>query len=142
MSLYRETLDRLKQNKGLNPTTEEIVHEMGIKKWKLENTLAALTAQDVSSLDAAPDWVNFHRGGLTPEEEYIKKETNIDWITKLGDALAELKKKDRTILSLRYGFFGRVLSQREVGELMEISHTRVGQLEKEALKQLRAALTA
>lgn len=59
-------------------------------------------------------------------------------ITKLPKALQCLNKREREILSMRYGLQdGREMTQREIGELFQISRSYVSRIEKRALCKLR-----
>lgn len=57
---------------------------------------------------------------------------------KLHRYIAEcLDDREKEVLGLRYGLFGRPLTQREVGRKLDISRSYVSRIEKAALQKLR-----
>lgn len=56
----------------------------------------------------------------------------------LEDLLTILSPKEETIIKMRNGFNnGKISRQREIAELFSVSHTRVYEIEKKALKKMR-----
>lgn len=61
---------------------------------------------------------------------------------ELGDALAELTPRERTILELRYGLKdGNPRSLAEIGKIYDLSRERVRQIEQKALQSLKKSDT-
>ena len=60
---------------------------------------------------------------------------------RLYKALELLDERERTIIILRYGLFGRQpLTQREAASLLGISRSYVSRIEKKAIEKLRCEL--
>lgn len=54
---------------------------------------------------------------------------------------AHLKKREKLVLTLRYGLGGRApMAQREVASLLGISRSYISRIEKKAMEKLRRAL--
>lgn len=56
---------------------------------------------------------------------------------KVQQLFNTLSERECEILKLRFGFYGYKFSLREAGRIMELSDTRVGQIEKLAIRRLR-----
>ena len=54
-------------------------------------------------------------------------------------ALQRLPEVDRRVVCLRFGFDGRPMTLREVGQMLEVTPERVRQLQARALRRLRRA---
>ena len=53
-----------------------------------------------------------------------------------------LEEREKTILMMRFGILGqKELTQREIGEKLNISRSYISRIEKKALEKLRVALT-
>ncbi len=73
--------------------------------------------------------------GMNPEEAAVSRSLS----EHIQDLLATLTPKEAEILALRYGLNGEQrLSLREIGRLYQLSRERVRQIEKKAIKKLRA----
>ena len=76
--------------------------------------------------------------GTQPGENIEKKVLLSDLKVQLEKLLNELPKREKKVLVLRYGLEGQVeKTQNEIGEEIHVSHSRVGQIESQALRKLR-----
>jgi len=125
--------ERLMNEKGTEPTVEEIAKELGIDK---ESVVLALDAiQDPVSLFEP---VYHDSGDAIYVMDQIKDEKNKDskWIENISlkEAIDKLGERERKIITLRF-FHGK--TQVEVSEEVGISQAQVSRLEKSALKFMR-----
>ena len=73
--------------------------------------------------------------GMNPEEAAVSRSLS----EHIQDLLATLPRKEAEILVLRYGLNGEQrLSLREIARQYQLSRERVRQIEKKAIKKLRA----
>ncbi|MBR9704095.1 sigma-70 family RNA polymerase sigma factor [Candidatus Pacearchaeota archaeon] len=75
--------------------------------------------------------------GYDPNEHYnpLEKEELTQHINRV---LLTLNKREREIISLRYGLKdGHCYTQKEVGKMFEIDRSRVGQIEHKAIRKLQ-----
>jgi RNA polymerase sigma factor (RpoD-like family) len=127
------------QEKGRNPTVREIAEcmEMTISKLQYINQCA----QPVISLNipvgeedsTLGDLIEFN--GETPEEQVSKAILR----ENLESVLDTLSPREQDVLRLRYGFDdGQEKSLREIGNLFNLSHEWIRQIEATALEKLRS----
>lgn len=131
----RETLTR--QN-AKEPTLEEIAKEIGISKEDIAYAMDAI--QNPMSLYEPI----FTDGGDTlyvMDQISDKKNKEDTWVEhlSLSEAMKKLNSREHEIISLRF-FEGK--TQMEVADMIGISQAQVSRLEKNALRSMRAYLTA
>ncbi|MBO5857316.1 MAG: RNA polymerase sporulation sigma factor SigG [Clostridia bacterium] len=124
--------ERISNEKGYEPTVEEIAKEMNIKKEEV-----------VIALEAVVDPVSFYEpvysnGGDTIflMDQIGSNETDVDWVDEivLKEAIKELPEREKKILSMR---FMRGMTQTEVANEIGISQAQVSRLEKNALDSIK-----
>ena len=131
----RETLTR---KYAKEPTLEEIAKEVGISKEDIVYAMDAI--QNPMSLYEPI----FTDGGDTlyvMDQISDKKNKEDTWIEhlSLSEAMKKLNAREHEIISLRF-FEGK--TQMEVADMIGISQAQVSRLEKNALRSMRAYLTA
>ena len=133
-----KTKAELYQLNGREATLEELSKATKIPEKKLLFLTAALeTASSINSPSLGSDETEFL--------DYIPDtKTNIvDFIlsnnlsNELEEAMnAVLDEREIEVLKLRYGFFGRVFKAVEIAKMYGITSSRIGQIERNALKKL------
>jgi RNA polymerase primary sigma factor len=124
------------------PDLGRIAEELGMSEDHVSNLISL--SQEPLSLDSpVPGEADFSllgdficdAAGESPEEAAVSQSLS----KHIQDLLETLKPKEAEILALRYGLNGEVgLSLREIGRLYKLSRERVRQIEKQAIKKLRA----
>lgn len=125
--------ERLTNEKGTEPTVEEIAKELDIPKEEV-----------VFALDAIQDPVSlfepvYHDGGdaiYIMDQVKDSKNSDESWIENIAisQAMRHLNQREKHILNLRF-FQGR--TQTEVAEEIGISQAQVSRLEKSALNHMK-----
>ena len=124
--------ERISNEKGYEPTVEEIAKEMNLKKEDV-----------VIALEAVVDPVSFYEpvysnGGDTIflMDQIGSNETDVDWVDEivLKEAIKNLPQREKKILSMR---FMRGMTQTEVANEIGISQAQVSRLEKNALDSIK-----
>ena len=124
--------ERISNEKGYEPTVEEIAKEMNLKKEDV-----------VIALEAVVDPVSFYEpvysnGGDTIflMDQIGSNETDVDWVDEivLKEAIKDLPQREKKILSMR---FMRGMTQTEVAKEIGISQAQVSRLEKGALLKIK-----
>ena len=124
--------ERISNEKGYEPTVEEIAKEMNLKKEEV-----------VIALEAVVDPVSFYEpvysnGGDTIflMDQIGSNETDKDWLDEivLKEAIKNLPDREKNILSMR---FMKGMTQTEVADEIGISQAQVSRLEKNALDSLK-----
>ena len=143
LKAYNQAVQKLEQQYGTAVSDKQIANEMGIELEEVNKTLLEANSLAVESLDnfllSAAD------GNLTlgdtiqdiespqPETEYEEKEVQ----EALKLAIERLNAKDRLLLNLYY-YEG--LTLKEIGQVLEVSESRVCQLHARALTRLKGKM--
>ena len=72
------------------------------------------------------------------DDQALEEMTKAEDEKKLFEALEHLSKKEKEIISMRYGLFGKEeMTQKEVADLMGISQSYISRLEKRIIDKIR-----
>ena len=124
--------EKISNEKGYEPTVEEIAKEMKLKKEEV-----------VIALESVVDPVSFFEpvysnGGDTIflMDQISSNETDSDWLDEivLKEAIKNLPDREKNILSMR---FMKGMTQTEVAEEIGISQAQVSRLEKNAIDSIK-----
>jgi len=127
---------------GRSPTTEELIKESGMKSTKLSNAISngrqkfLFKKENVDGFEEdllalAPSAID------GPEQDTA---TSFDY-GKVKAAFSHLKPMEVEVMKLRFGLDRRgELTLKEIGDKYGFSRERIRQLERDALKKLRARL--
>jgi RNA polymerase sporulation-specific sigma factor len=124
--------ERITNEKGYEPTVEEIAKEMNLKKEEV-----------VIALEAVVDPVSFYEpvysnGGDTIflMDQIGSNESDSDWVNEivLKESIKNLPEREKKILSMR---FMRGMTQTEVANEIGISQAQVSRLEKNAIDSIK-----
>lgn len=124
--------ERLSNEKGKEPSVEEIAKELGLPKESV-----------VIALEAVVDPVSFYEpvysnGGDTIYlmDQLSTDEDDGDWVNEImiKESIKNLPAREKRILSMRYM---RGLTQTEVAKEIGISQAQVSRLEKNALRLVK-----
>lgn len=141
MKKIREAQIDLLQEKGVEPTFEEIAEEIGLPLEEVKKSYHMITSEvsldspvypdnekqtlvDIVNQDALP----------SPEEAYEE----VELVERLKEAMKDLRPRDKLILEMYYGLDdGKPKTLEEIGKQLGISRERVRQLKERALKTLK-----
>lgn len=143
LKAYNKALQKLEQKHGREVSNEEIAAEMSVEPKEINRILMDANVLSVESLD------NFllgdEEGRLTlgdtiedttsvhPEKEFEEKEFK----EALVKAIKNLNERDQLLLNL---YYYEELTLKEIGQVLEVSESRVCQLHARALTRLRGEL--
>ena len=130
--------ERLSNEKQSEVTNEEIAKVLGVDKKDIDTALDAIS-DPISLFDPV-----YHDGAdavFVMDQISDEKNTDANWTDSiaLSEAIKKLGERERRIVKLRF-FEGK--TQMEVAELIGISQAQVSRLEKNALRIMRAYLSA
>lgn len=138
--LLARTRSALQHELGRAPDDREVAQALGIElecywRWIDETDSRVMIAlhhtdgagaDDASALaESIPD-----RDAPAPDARITKAET----MRELGAAFASLPQKDRLVLAL---YYYEELNQKQIGEVLHVTESRVSQIRSRALKRLR-----
>lgn len=132
---------RLTQDLHRTPTTSELANELGVGVEQVREALASDRCYRPISLNTPqPGAGRAHDGDTELTDIVGDTDPDLEIVAdraSLPAALAQLSKRDRTVIVLR--FFDE-LTQTQIGERLGISQMHVSRLLKGATEQMRAFL--
>lgn len=137
-------VQELEQKLGRNPTDEEIADDLGIDISELHmvknqtRTVVFLDIDDVSYLTEAGDTSgvesNITGGSNYGEFGPFRALADKNLKARLADAIEKLPEKLKLVLSL---YYFNELNYKEIGQVLELSESRISQLHTKAVLKLR-----
>ena len=133
--------ENLRMKLGRMPTTTEVANVMGIEKERIDEILAedtsifslhdkkGTTEDSVEIIETIQD-----ENKLTPEEQMEEKDVK----KELHNALRRLPERERMIMVL---YYHENMTLKEIGEMIDVSESRVCQLHAQAIMKLRKILS-
>jgi RNA polymerase sigma factor for flagellar operon FliA len=126
---------------GHAPTEPELATHLGLELEEFQHLLGELRGLDLGSLQGQFDENSSEdpSGGvaLRPEEDPFDMTLRSEMRTLLTEAIDELDKNERQVLSL---YYLEELTMKEVGLILNVGESRVSQIHTAALIRLRARL--
>ncbi len=137
----KTAMETLRLKIGRMPTTTEVADYLGISKERVDEILAEDTSiyslhdkkgtadDSVEIIDTIKD-----ENKLTPEEQLEEKDVK----KELHNALKRLPERERMIMVL---YYHENMTLKDIGEMIEVSESRVCQLHAQAIMKLRKILS-
>lgn len=139
LNRYNAAVEKLQNELYREPTNEEIAKELSMslgEVGEVENYINYISVVSLDNMIFSNDedlnimGVIEDRNSPSPEKTFEKKEE----VEILAMAINKLKERDRIVLNLYY--YER-LTLREIGNILEVSESRVCQLHSRAIRNLR-----
>jgi len=142
--LLMETITTLEVELGRNPSETEIATALGITKAKLQTILAESTqlmlsldeqlssdsdGSSLSLLDTVADKATLH-----PEAQLENGDTRL----RLAESINSLPEREKLLIAL---YYQENMTLREIGDIINVSESRVCQLHAQALLRLRQKMS-
>lgn len=142
LNRYNSAIDQFQKKNFKEPNIKQIANEMGItikEVSQIENYINYISVVSLEDLIFSDDDDMPLIGAVVDSkspcpEKILEKDELIEY---LGKALELLKEKDKTVLSLYY--YER-LTLKEIGQILNVSESRVCQLHSRAIVNLRKML--
>lgn len=134
---------RLEQKLGRTVSEEEAAKDLGMDLEEFQKSLHQCKSISLLSLDEVGTYTNGDRKSLMGLLESSKATNPLVQIagaelkTIVAKAIQELPEKQRMVLSL---YYYEDLNLKEIGEVLEVTESRVSQLHTQAVLRLRAKL--
>ena len=140
-----ELVRKLEATLGRSASDKEVAKEMGVTMAELDNTLMKISATSLLSLNdmrySGDDNTSTSIGDTVPSPQ----SANPDVIMEKGEmkrvivsAIQELPDNEKKVLIL---YYFEDLTLKEIGEVLEVTESRISQLHTKAIVRLRAKLT-
>lgn len=132
----QDAISALEGELGRTPADDEIAHKLGIaleefNDWLTEISSGSVGPLDHVALDAAPHSDANAQPGLALEEEELK--------AAMRREIGNLPERERGVLVL---YYDEGLTLSEIGEVLNVTESRVSQIHTKAVLQLRSRLSA
>ena len=131
---------RLVQEKGREPTSDEIGGEMGIPSLKVREIIK-VSQEPVSLETPIGEEEDSHLGEFIPDEATMSPADAASYQMlreQVEAVLNSLSDRERKVLRLRFGLEdGRTRTLEEVGREFSVTRERIRQIEAKALRKLR-----
>ena len=124
------------------PSEEIISKELNIKEKDVEILLNRRSKNYLSFEDNIYDdneakyeeFLNIENQTIENPEKSIIKNSTAEEVRKIIESLPE---KEKNVIKYRYGFYGKPLSLKEIGEIMGLTKERVRQIENRAIERMK-----
>jgi len=142
LNRYNDAIERLQKRLYREPTNHEIAKELGITiddVANIENNINYISIVSLEDLIFSDD-DDMPLSGTIKDDKSPSPERNLEekeQVEYLGLGLDNLKEKDKMVLTLYY-YEG--LTLKEIGNILNVSESRVCQLHSRAIVNLRKAL--
>ncbi|GAA0085582.1 FliA/WhiG family RNA polymerase sigma factor [Clostridium sp. MB05] len=142
LAKYNESVEKLQNRYMREPSLQEIAKELNISVQEVAQVENYINYMSVMSLESIiysdDDDVTImetleDKNTISPEESLEYKEK----IEILSEAIEKLKEKDKLILNL---YYYEKLTLKEIGQILEVSESRVCQLHSRAIRNLRGIM--
>ncbi len=135
-----KTVQKLEQQLGRVPTTEELADEIGEEQpkveWMLRVSRLPLSLESPVSDDDDTELGMFVEDDDSPTPSQVAYQNMLS--DKVQEVLATLTPREARILRLRYGLEnGRAYTLEEIGQKFGLTRERIRQIENKALRRLR-----
>jgi len=133
-----DAYSRLENQLGRSASDLEIARELGISIKELQETILKTASFNVISLEEAIFEAhtigNIENENQLTEELVCREET----YNTLRNNIVQLPERENQVISL---YYYNNLTYKEIGQVLEISESRVSQLHSKAISRLRSKLT-
>jgi RNA polymerase sigma factor for flagellar operon FliA len=127
------TIQDLERKQGAAPTDEQVAAALDVPIEDYRANLEQLVHVTVGALEMSDDTIMPTGDESSPQVQAMQREA----FGKVRSALERIDKRDVLILSL---YYNEELTYSEIGEVLEVTASRVCQLHGRAIARLRAEL--
>lgn len=142
-SVYRksrevsEAILKVESKKGREARDEEIAEVMGVSLDEYYHVLQDTNSAQLLSIDE-PDHDDLAEDRMvgtikTPISELVES----DFQSALAEHIQQLPEKEKLVMAL---YYDEELNLKEIGEVLEVSESRVSQIHSQAIKRLKSRL--
>lgn len=136
--------EKLEQQLQRQPTSSEIAEHLNMTASEVEETVKNSLFANVLSIDQRPtdthddeqesiSYIIPDQHNLTPDEQLIQLEME----REVAEAIQSLNKNEQLVISL---FYHDELTMTEIGEVLDLTTSRISQIHKQALYKMKDIL--
>jgi RNA polymerase sigma factor for flagellar operon FliA len=134
-----QAISSIENELGRPARSEEIANRLGITVDEYHRILADSSSSRLLSLEESLDDPNLLRlspksASETPEQEFSRSQFR----EQLAEHIRQLPERERMVLSL---YYEQELNLKEIGQVLDVSESRVCQIHGQAMLRLRSAVS-
>ncbi|MDJ0880939.1 MAG: RNA polymerase sigma factor FliA [Gammaproteobacteria bacterium] len=132
-----EAIRKIENEKGSDASDQEIAREMGISLSEYHRILMDSNSSRICSMDELEEQGDYqipHVDDDTPFEQLSEDE----YQQRLAENIRSLPEKEQLVMSL---YYDDELNFREIGQVLEVSESRVCQIHGQALLRIQAKMS-
>lgn len=131
-----EAIRAIEAETGRHAEADDVVARLGIAHDEYHRILADSSSSRLFSLEETLEEPRYQRGlpaskAITPDQEVYQAQFH----SRLADAITGLPERESLVLSL---YYERELNLKEIGEVLDVTESRVCQIHGQAVLRLRA----
>jgi len=131
-----EAIRKLESDLGRDPTDQEIASEMGISLADYHRILVDSTTTRLFSVDALEEQGDYHTPHADSDSP-LDSLSRAEYEQQLANAIRALPEKEQLVMSL---YYDDELNFREIGQVLEVSESRVCQIHGQAMMRIRTRM--
>ena len=116
----------------------DVAAELGVSLEEYHKTLRDAASTRLCSFEQIIDEDNMHEAPSTPDPDPLENLEQSNFVHSLAAEIERLPEREKLVMSL---YYDDELNLREIGEILEVSESRVCQIHGQALVRLRARLS-
>lgn len=135
----------LEQKLQRTPTAEDIAKELKMERHEVEKIVSNALFANVISMDATYTSTDMEEttdlGSTIEDEETITPDKQVEmeeWKRELVEGIKKLTKNEQLVISL---FYQEELTLTEIGQVLNLTTSRISQIHKRAIFKLKDVLT-
>jgi len=132
-----EAIRKIENEKGTDATDQEIARVMGISLSEYHRILMDSNSSRIFSMDEIEEQGDYHMphaGDDTPFDQLSEDEYQL----RLAESIRSLPEKEQLVMSL---YYDDELNFREIGQVLEVSESRVCQIHGQAMLRIQAKMS-
>lgn len=136
---YNQALKKLTLIYSDIPSSEMVAEYLGYTLEEVEEIRTIVNNYNCLSLDGFisdeedTSFLDMLADETTTEDKYVE----IELSEKIDEVLDMLDEREAEVLRYRFGFYGRIYTLEEVGQMFGVTRERIRQIEGKALRKLR-----
>ena len=131
-------MQEIEQREGRNAQDNEVAKAIGISTSKYQQQLQSASGHQLFSLDELTDHDEISANPITKTE--VEPEQSLqknNFQQALSDAIQTLPERERVMMGL---YYNEELNLKEIGEILNVSESRVSQIHSQTIIRLRSKL--
>ncbi len=132
-----EAIRKLETAKGTDATDSEIAKELGISLSEYHHILSDSNSSRLFSIDELTDQADYE-SPLTAQNSPFESASDSEYQQQLVESIKSLPEQEKLVMSL---YYTDELNFREIGQVLEVSESRVCQIHGQALMRVRSKMS-